>query len=241
MVVDEYQLYMESYYICNLLTFLDKSLLHVGMVKIFVECVERRFVKKALRKRAKEGLFEIPGSRSPNLRLRNEDIICIEAEGNIERMREIPLENYFIVFLSSARDNFRSFPVEQRKDPDGRAYGVLNFYKDNEEEQQFLHTAVIDANKFLLGVTDRAKTTPNTARGNYTFTTGGALAWWLTHRTPDPEVGGSSPARVAVLCPLARHIYPQKVLVIHRKRWLRPNMTEKLFTGTLSIKQKHLL
>ena len=24
---------------------------------------------------------------------------------------------------------------------------------------------------------------------------------WLTARTPDPEVGGSSPTRVAVLCP----------------------------------------
>ena len=31
---------------------------------------------------------------------------------------------------------------------------------------------------------------------------------------------------------------PKKVLVIPRKRWLRPNMTEKLLTGTLSIKQK---
>ena len=28
-----------------------------------------------------------------------------------------------------------------------------------------------------------------------------------------------------------------KVLVIPRKRWLRPNMTEKLFTGTLRINQ----
>ena len=40
-----------------------------------------------------------------------------------------------------------------------------------------------------------------------------------------------------VLCPLARHIYSPKVLVIPRKRWLRPNMTEKLFTGTLRINQ----
>ena len=31
-----------------------------------------------------------------------------------------------------------------------------------------------------------------------------------------------------VLCPLARHIYTPKVLVIPRKRWLRPNMTEKI-------------
>ena len=40
-----------------------------------------------------------------------------------------------------------------------------------------------------------------------------------------------------VLCPWARHIYSPKVLVIPRKRWLRPNMTEKLFTGTLRINQ----
>ena len=39
---------------------------------------------------------------------------------------------------------------------------------------------------------------------------GGAVAWWLTPWTPDSEVGGSSPTRVAVLCPGARHIYPQK-------------------------------
>ena len=32
------------------------------------------------------------------------------------------------------------------------------------------------------------------------FIPGGAVAWWLTPRTPDPEVGGSSPTRVAVLC-----------------------------------------
>ena len=40
-----------------------------------------------------------------------------------------------------------------------------------------------------------------------------------------------------VLCPCARRIYSPKVLVIPRKRWLRPNMTEKLFTGTLRINQ----
>ena len=30
---------------------------------------------------------------------------------------------------------------------------------------------------------------------------GGAVAWWFTPQTPDPEVRGSSPTRVAVLCP----------------------------------------
>ena len=35
---------------------------------------------------------------------------------------------------------------------------------------------------------------------------------------------------------LSKTCPPQKVLVIPRKRWLRPNITEKLFTGTLSIK-----
>ncbi|XP_052806587.1 uncharacterized protein LOC128235830 [Mya arenaria] len=157
-VIEEYEIYIEDAFVCNILTFMDKGLLHVGLVKVFVEIVERRFVKKALRRRAKEGLFEVPGSRSPNIKLRNEDIVCIEMEGNIQRMKEIPLENYFIVFLSSARDNYRSFPVEPRKDPENRAYGLLNFYKDNEEEQQFLHSSHIDANKYMLGVLDRAKT-----------------------------------------------------------------------------------
>ena len=36
---------------------------------------------------------------------------------------------------------------------------------------------------------------------NPSITIGGAVAWWLTPRTPDSEVGGSSPTRVAVLCP----------------------------------------
>ena len=67
------------------------------------------------------------------------------------------------------------------------------------------------------------------------------MAWWLTPQTPDPEVGRSSTNRVAVLCPWARHIYPPKVLVIPRKRWLRPNINEKLFTGTLNIKQTNLV
>ena len=39
------------------------------------------------------------------------------------------------------------------------------------------------------------------------------------------------------LCPLARHINTPKLVVIPRKRWLRPNMTEKSFTGTLRINQ----
>ena len=29
----------------------------------------------------------------------------------------------------------------------------------------------------------------------------GAMTWWLTSWSPDPEVRGSSPTRVAVLCP----------------------------------------
>ena len=40
--------------------------------------------------------------------------------------------------------------------------------------------------------------------------------------------------RVGVLFPLARDIYSPKVLVIPRNRWLRLNMTEKMFTGTLN-------
>ena len=48
---------------------------------------------------------------------------------------------------------------------------------------------------------------------------------------------GSILGRVGVLFPWARDIYSPKVLVIPRNRWLRLNMTEKLFTGTLNQNQ----
>ena len=49
---------------------------------------------------------------------------------------------------------------------------------------------------------------------------------------------GSSPTRVKPCCVHEQGFFtPQKVLVIPRKRWLRPNMTEKLFTRTLRINQ----
>ena len=43
--------------------------------------------------------------------------------------------------------------------------------------------------------------------------------------------------RVGVLFPWARDIYSPKVLVIPRNRWLRLNMTEKLFTGMFNHNQ----
>ena len=51
---------------------------------------------------------------------------------------------------------------------------------------------------------------------------------------------GTILGRVGVLFPWARGIYSPKVLVIPRNRWLRLNMTEKLFTGTLNKNQNKL-
>ena len=49
---------------------------------------------------------------------------------------------------------------------------------------------------------------------------------------------GSILGRVGVFVSLSkRHLLPKKVLVIPRNRWLRLNMTEKLFTGTLNHNQ----
>ena len=61
----------------------------------------------------------------------------------------------------------------------------------------------------------------------------------LVVRASDSGSGdsGSILGRVGVLFPLARDIYSPKVLVIPRNRWLRLNMTEKLFTGTLNKNQ----
>ena len=73
----------------------------------------------------------------------------------------------------------------------------------------------------------------------YTCGEGSAVAWWLINASDSGSRGrGFEPhSGQTVLCPEARHIYSQKVLVIPRKRWLSPNMTEKLFSWTLSINQ----
>ena len=50
--------------------------------------------------------------------------------------------------------------------------------------------------------------------------------------------GGSSPTLAKQCCVLEQGTFtPKKVLVIPRKGWLHPNMTEKLFTGSLRINQ----
>ena len=68
------------------------------------------------------------------------------------------------------------------------------------------------------------------------FGKGGALGW-LERRTPDRETRVRSSAG-SVCCLLEQETFtPQKVLVIPRNRWLRLNMTEKLFTGTLNHNQ----
>ena len=67
------------------------------------------------------------------------------------------------------------------------------------------------------------------------------MDWWLMPRTQDPEVRGSSPTQVKPCCVLKQGTFtPQKVLVIPRKWWLRPNRTEKLFTGMLRINQSSI-
>ena len=59
----------------------------------------------------------------------------------------------------------------------------------------------------------------------------------LERRTPDQETRVRSSAG-SVCCFLEQETFtPQKVLVIPRNRWLRLNMTEKLFTGTLNHNQ----
>ena len=56
----------------------------------------------------------------------------------------------------------------------------------------------------------------------------------VERRTPEREVGVRS-SLGSPCCVLKPDTFTsQKVLVISRKRWLRPYMTEKLFTGTLN-------
>ena len=50
-------------------------------------------------------------------------------------------------------------------------------------------------------------------------------------RTLEREVGGSKPTSAV----LSKTLYTPKVLVIPRKGWFHPDMTEKLLTGTLNL------
>ena len=59
----------------------------------------------------------------------------------------------------------------------------------------------------------------------------------VEHQTPEQEVRVRSSLR-SPCCVLEQDTFTsQKVLFIPRKRWLRPDMTEKLFTGTLKQKR----
>ena len=61
-------------------------------------------------------------------------------------------------------------------------------------------------------------------------------ARWLSGRVSDSGARGREfeTYRRHVVS-LSKTLYSPKVLVIPRKRWLRPDMTEKLLTGTLSL------
>ena len=59
-------------------------------------------------------------------------------------------------------------------------------------------------------------------------------AWWLSGRALDSGGRGFETYLRRVEA-LSKTLYSPKVLVIHRKRWFRPDMTEKLLTGTLNL------
>ncbi|XP_052096042.1 uncharacterized protein LOC127731152 [Mytilus californianus] len=171
-LLEEFDLYCGLEHICNIMTYMDKNLLTVGVVKLWVEIVEKRFTTRILRKRANEGLFEVPGSRSPDIRMKEQDVVRMEMDGTIQKIREIPSEHYSIVYLSTARDNYRSFHVEERRDSRGRQVGILNFISDTHGDGFLLHSATIDINRYLISLsripTSHSDIRPNTY-GRLTF------------------------------------------------------------------------
>ena len=55
----------------------------------------------------------------------------------------------------------------------------------------------------------------------------------IEHQTPELEVGFET--YLSRVVSLSKTLYSPKVLVIPRKGWLCPDMTEKLLTGTLNL------
>ena len=74
---------------------------------------------------------------------------------------------------------------------------------------------------------------------NYIAEIGGRTGLMVRASDSGSRDPGSILGRIGVFVSLSkRHlIYSPKVLVIPRNRWLRLNMTEKLFTGTLNHNQ----
>ena len=61
-------------------------------------------------------------------------------------------------------------------------------------------------------------------------------AQWLSGRASDSGPRGRGfETYIRRVLSLTMTFYSPKVLVIHRKPWLRPDMTEKLLTGTLNL------
>ena len=59
---------------------------------------------------------------------------------------------------------------------------------------------------------------------------------WLSGRVSDSGARGRGlETYLRCVASLSKTLYSLKVLVIPRKRWLRPDITEKLLTGTLSL------
>lgn len=149
-IIDEFNLYYETEHICTAITMLDKSSLQSGVVKFWTEVVENRFLKRILRMRMKEGLYEVPGSRSPHIRMKDYDVIRIDLDGNMGKIRSLSLDHYFISYLSSSNQNYRSFPVEPRRDPRGRNIGVINYYRESGQEDVCIHLVAVDTERFLI-------------------------------------------------------------------------------------------
>jgi hypothetical protein len=149
-IIDEFNLYYETEHICSVLTLMDRTNLQNGVIKLWTEVVEKRFLKRILRMRMKDGLFEIPGSRSPDIRLKDYDVVRIDLDGNIGRIRDISLDHYFISYLSSSNQNYRSFPIEPRRDPRGRHIGIINYYRESGSEDVCIHQVSMDTERFLV-------------------------------------------------------------------------------------------
>ena len=65
--------------------------------------------------------------------------------------------------------------------------------------------------------------------------TGSAVARWQSIGLRSERSGGGVETYFRRVVCLSKTLYSPKVLVIPWKRWLRPDMTEKLLTGTLNL------
>ena len=114
-------------------------------------------------------------------------------------------QSYYNSFLPSVVRDWNELPAQTRES------ASLNIFKNKLNNDMVTPPRYYNTGKRLRQILHARLRTKCSALRKHLYSKGRAVAWWLMPRTPDPEVGGSSPTRVKPCCVLEQGTFtPQK-------------------------------